>query len=162
MENVKTIIIDQILADTKERVDNIYRARQHTVNESKSHKGAMVSRYDTFKEEAQALTNGFDAQLSDLNKISAELRSIRNNPPEITKGSSYALIEVEDTEDGSGLKYLILPAGGGKTYDIDGSAITAVNVNAPVARPLIGVVVGDEVEMKVKGKVRQMIVKSII
>ena len=161
MNNIKTVIIDKIIEEVKSQIQNAERARLDAIIESKAHKGAMESRYDTFKEEAQYLAGGHNAQQIKLTKILDMLMSIRNNPLTITKGSVYAIVEVSDLEDGSTSKYFILPGGGGNTYDVDGKEITAINVSAPMARMFIGAVAGDKVEIKIQGTTKQFRVVSV-
>ena len=116
MANVKTIILDQTIENVNAEIRNMERGRQDAIEESKAHKGAMESRYDTFKEEAQYLAGGYNARLLELGKILSELKSLRDYPPAVTNGSVYAIVEVESLEDGSRVKYFLLPAGGGNTY----------------------------------------------
>lgn len=108
------------------------QGREDALEESRAHKGAMESRYDTFKEEAQYLANAQEGILAELTGAAVLLKSLRDNPPRgITQGCLYAIVEAEDLEDGSTAKYFLLPAGGGNTYEIDGEKITALNVMAP-------------------------------
>jgi transcription elongation GreA/GreB family factor len=161
MNNIKTVVINKIIEEVEAQVQNAERGRLDAIAESKSHKGAMASRYDTFKEEAQYLAGGHNAQRIKLTKILDMLISIRNNPQIITKGSIYAIVEVSDLDDGSISKYFILPAGGGNTYDVDKEEITAINVGAPMARAFIGTVAGDKVEIKIQGTTKQFRVVSV-
>lgn len=155
MKNVKTIILGRIIEKMNSQIKNAKRGRLNAIEESRAHKGAMTSRYDTFKEEAQYLAGGYSARLLELDKTLGVLKSIRNHPPTITKGSSYAIVEVKNLDDGSRTKYFLLPAGGGDTYEVGGEEIIILNVGAPMARAFIGAVVGDEVEIKIQGTTRR-------
>ncbi|HCB35796.1 MAG: hypothetical protein A3H73_02055 [Candidatus Taylorbacteria bacterium RIFCSPLOWO2_02_FULL_50_120] len=121
----------------------------------------MASRYDTFKEEAQYLAGGFAAQLAKLEKTLDTLKSIKNYPPTVTKGSGYAIVEVENLDDGLRTKYFLLPAGGGNTYKVDEEEIMTLSINAPLARPFIGSIAGDEVEVKIQETMRRLRVVSV-
>jgi len=121
----------------------------------------MASRYDTFKEEAQYLAGGFAAQLAKLEKTLDTLKSIKNYPPTVTKGSGYAIVEVENLDDGLRTKYFLLPAGGGNTYKVDEEEIMTLSINAPLARPFIGSIAGDEVEVKNQETMRRLRVVSV-
>lgn len=162
MRNIKTCIINRIIEKIDNQIKNAERGQSDAIEESKSHKGAMASRYDTFKEEAQYLAGGYSAQLLELGKILGALKSIKDYPPTVTKGSCYAIVEVKDLDDGSTVKYFLLPAGGGDTYEVDGKEITALNVRAPMARAFIGTVAGDEIEIKIQETTRRFSVVSII
>ncbi len=161
MKNVKTVILDRIIEEVEVQIKNAERGRLDALEESKAHKGAMESRYDTFKEEAQYLAGGFAARLVELGKTLGALKSIRDYPPAVTKGSGYAIVEVENLDDGSRAKYFLLPAGGGNTYEVEGKEITVLNIGAPLARAFIGSIAGDEVEIKIQGTTRQFSVVSV-
>lgn len=161
MSQAKTIILDRVIEEINIQIKNAEYGRSGAIEESKSHKGAMESRYDTFKEEAQYLAGGYDTQLMELNKILNTLKSIKNFPPSITLGSVYAIVEVKNIDDGTRSRYFLLPAGGGKTYDVGGDKIVAINMEAPIARAFIGTAVGDEVEIEIRGKTRVFNVVSI-
>ena len=101
MKSIKTTIVDCIIEKVENQIRNAERGQSDAIEESKAHKGAMASRYDTFKEEAQYLAGGYAAQLVELNKILRALKSVRDNPPTITKCAGYALIEAENLDDRS-------------------------------------------------------------
>lgn len=155
MTNIKTLILDRIIEQINAQIQNAERGRSDAIKESKAHKGAMESRYDTFKEEAQYLAGGFNTQVLELRRTLSTLESIRNYPLPITKVSGYAIITVESCDDGSRAKYFLLPAGGGNEYDVEGEKITILSVGAPLARAFIDAVVGDEVEVKIQGMMKR-------
>lgn len=161
MKNVKATILDRLIEEVETQIKNAERGRQDALEESKVHKGAMESRYDTFKEEAQYLAGGFTARLVELGKTLGALKSIKDHPPTITKGSGYAIIEAENLDDGSRTKYFLLPTGGGNTYEVEDEEIAVLNIGAPLARAFIGTVAGDEVEVKIQGITRRFCVVSI-
>lgn len=161
MKDIKTIILDRIIEEVETQIKNAEQGRLEAIKESQAHKGAMESRYDTFKEEAQSLAGGLNAQVSGLSKTLSALRSLRGYSVPITKGSGYAIMEVENHDDGARTKYFLLPAGGGNTYEVGGERITILSVGAPMARALIGAVAGDEVEVKIQGTTRRFSVVSV-
>ena len=161
MKNIKTVILDRIIEEVETQIKNAERGRLDAIEESKAHKGAMASRYDTFKEEAQYLAGGFAARLVELGKTLGALKSVRDYSPTITKGSGYAIVEVENLDDVSRVKYFLLPAGGGNTYEVGGEEITILNVGAPLARAFIGSVAGDEIEVKIQEATRRFSVVSV-
>jgi hypothetical protein len=161
MPDIKSIILNRIIEEVEEQIRNAERGRLDAVEESKAHKGAMQSRYDTFKEEAQYLAGGFNAWLQERGKMLRILRSIQDYPPTITKCSGYAIVEVENLDDGSSAKYFLLPAGGGNTYEVNEEKITVLNVGAPLARAFIGAVAGDELEVKIQATTKRFSVVSV-
>jgi transcription elongation GreA/GreB family factor len=161
MKDIKTVIIDRIIEEVEIQIKNAERGRLDAIEESKAHKGAMASRYDTFKEEAQYLAGGFASRLVELGKTLGALKSIRDYPPTVTKVHGYALVEVENLENGSRSKYFLLPSGGGNIYEIEGEEISVLSVGAPMARAFMGTVPGDEVEIKIQETTRRFSVVSV-
>lgn len=161
MKDIKATILDRVIEEVEVQIKTAERGRLDAIEESRAHKGAMESRYDTFKEEAQYLAGGFSSRLQDLGRMLAALRAVRDHPPTGIRVSGYALIEVENIEDGSRSKYFLLPAGGGKTHEVDGEKVTVLNVGTPLARAFIGAVAGDEVEVKIQKTTRRFTVVSL-
>lgn len=162
MKNIKIAIIDLVIEKIKILRESAERERLDAIEESKEHKGAMASRYDTFKEEAQYLAGAHNARLLELGKTLGALKSVRDFPPIVTKGSCYAIIEVKNLADGSKTKYFLLPAGGGDTCEVNGEKIIALNVSTPMARALIGVVAGDEVEIEIQKTTKRFSIVSVV
>ncbi len=161
MKNIKIFIIDSIIKEIEGQIRNTKNGRLSAVKESKAHKGAMASRYDTFKEEAQYLADGYSIQLARLNKTLNELRYIRRDSSIINKGSIRAIVEVQNLSDNSRAKYFLLPIGGGNIYEVKKEIITVLSVGAPLARAFIGAVAGDEIEVKIQDKTKIFNVISI-
>lgn len=162
MKDEKTIVIDRIIEEVEAQIESAERGKRFNIEESKAHKGAMASRYDTFKEEAQYLAGGYNAQLQELRRTLGSLKSLKDCPPTVTRGSVYAIIEVENLDDGSEARYFLLPAGGGNTYETDGKKITVLNIGAPFARAFFGARAGDDVEFRIQGTTRRFNIVSVI
>lgn len=123
--------------------------------------GAMQSHSDTTKWQMSRRAEAIERSLFETQQALGVLKSIRDYPPTITKGSVYAIIEVKNLNDESRAKYFLLPAGGGDTYEVDGEKITVLNMGAPMARAFIGAVAGDEVEVKIQETTRRFSVVSV-
>jgi hypothetical protein len=149
MKKIKQSIIDLVIETINLQIANVEASKKEAEDESKFHKGAMASRYDTFKEEAQTLVDSYNGQLNILGRQLSSLRSLKNKPPHVVKGSVYAIIELRDEAEDQTVKYFLLPAGGGVSYTIDGETFTVLNVMTPVARPLIGAAAGDRVQVTI-------------
>lgn len=152
---IKLYILNLIIRELESRLANAEHGKTDSNEESKYHKGAMASRYDTFKEEAQYLSSAYQVQVAELSRGLNLLRTVRDNPPaKITRGMSLAIIEAEDTDTGLVTKYLILPAGGGNAYRFGEEEIIALNVDTPLGQAFLGVRAEDEVEVNVQGTTR--------
>jgi len=161
MTDIKSKLLDMAIADIEKQIETAERGRQDSIEESKAHKGAMASRYDTFKEEAQYLAGGFAARIQELTPLLAILKSMRMRVPAISKISGGAIVEVEDTDTGTRAKYFILPAGGGNAYEVDGERYSTLTLQAPLARALFGKTEGDEAEITIQGTTMHLLVVSI-
>jgi len=81
----KTIIAKQVLEKLKTDLMRTIKQRDEAQQEANSHVGAMESRYDTFKEEAQYLVSGCNKQIEKLNKDIDILTSFIMNSPALKK-----------------------------------------------------------------------------
>lgn len=162
MKTVKENLLDLAIADIEKQIEAAERGRKDAIEESKAHKGAMASRYDTFKEEAQYLAGGFAARIQELTPLLAALNSLRMNTlPTTNKVAGCAIVEIEDLNDGTKAKYFLLPAGGGESYEVGGEKYVILTPRAPLARAIMGKVAGDEVEMTIQGTTRKFLVVSV-
>lgn len=116
--------------------------------------GRMISRYDTFKEEAQFLAVGHEMRLIEREGTLALIDAIRKDCLVATdRVLAGALVT---TEDGDGIEalYYLIPGGSGKKIIIDGKEYTCVAPNTPMGKSLIGKKV-DDVAIVVADKVRR-------
>ncbi|MFC1760439.1 hypothetical protein ACFLZD_02840, partial [Candidatus Neomarinimicrobiota bacterium] len=77
--NIKKILLEKCKNELESEIDILKKAINDAQFEANQHKGAMESRYDTFKEEAQARKSGFELQLFKKYKILNLLKSIHEN-----------------------------------------------------------------------------------
>ena len=160
MNPLKNEIAKLIIVDLKKSLAGAERSRAEAIEEPKHHKGAMESRYDTFKEEAQYMMSAQEIRAAEFEShiIAVERMDLGDR----ARGSIGAIIETEETgKKDVRRKYFILPAGGGNTYEIEGQIILTLNVKAPLAQKLIGSQVDDEVVVVISGKTRSFLVVSV-
>lgn len=150
-------VIDTLTQGEKSVKQSLETTRQAAIEAP----GAMQSHSDTTKWQMNQRAGAIEQSLFETKQALGALKRLRDHSPAITKGSVYAIIEVKNLGDGSWAKYFLLPAGGGNTYEVEGEQITILNIGAPMARALIGVVAGDEVEVKIQEKTRQFKVVSV-
>jgi len=72
-----------------------------------------------------------------------------------TKIASTALIELED-EDGEKSQYLLMPTSGGLTVTHDGKTVQCITPQSPVGEALLGSLVGDQITVHLRGKMRSL------
>lgn len=161
MENLKKLIIAEVIKVTQSMLATAQEGRKNAIEESQYHKGAMESRYDTFKEEAQYLMVAQDVRIAELNSTVAVLGSLltRAKIPN-NRAGVFSLVELED-EAGSVASYLILPVGGGVTCTVKNRKVTTINESSPLARVLVGKSEGDETELEITGNTKTFSIISI-
>jgi len=161
MKSVKASLLDLAIANIVQQIETAERGRKDALEESKAHKGAMASRYDTFKEEAQYLAGGFAARIQELSSQLAALKSMQMRLAANSKVSGGAIVEVEDVNTGAKTKYFLLPASGGETYEVNGEQYSILTIQAPLARIIFGKAEGDEAEITIQGTTKHLLVVSV-
>ena len=162
MSNIKMIILDKVIEEIDAQIRNSERGRQSAMEDAKSHKGAMQSRYDTFKEEAQYLAAGYALQMADLGKQLSSLKNLRSvGVPTIASVSVGAMVEVMDLGDNSQTRYFLLPAGGGESYEVDGEHVVVVSIASPIARAFMSKKIGDRAILRLPTVSKNFIITSI-
>ena len=149
--------IETLIQKKKNAEQSLETTRQAAIDAP----GAMQSHSDTTKWQMSRRAEAIEQSIFETQQALGVLKHLMDHPPTITKGSNYAIIEVENLDDGSRAKYFLLPAGGGDTYEVDGEKITALTMSAPLARVLVGTVAGDEVEITTQGKTKRFVIVSV-
>jgi len=79
----KKALLGMCVAKLREKVAMLKTAMDEAQKDANEHKGAMESRYDTFKEEAQALRDGFARQIQETGEALAMLEQAEPHPSSI-------------------------------------------------------------------------------
>lgn len=161
MDELKKLVVAEVIRATRSMLATAEKGRRDAIEESKYHKGAMQSRYDTFKEEAQYLMVAQDVRIGELNSTIAVLESLLARPNVSGKKARvFSLVELED-EAGAFASYLILPAGGGIVCTVHERKVTTINESSPLARALSGKSEGEETEIDIAGNKKTFSIVSI-
>jgi hypothetical protein len=151
-ERLKELVLDYL----KGLLDQAEVVEKNEIYESKQHKGAMASRYDTFKEEAQAM---MAAQQLRKATISNEIGLV--SQVDIRECKNLAIGALFRLRDGDSQQtYFLLPGGGGNSYDIDGETVTVLSSTAPLAVQLLNAE-DEEVEIR-RGKATRLVTICLI
>lgn len=147
IDHVKTLL---------ERAEKEQKDAQHEANQ---HVGAMASRYDTFKEEAQYLSGAHKARTFQLN---SELQSLLELQEKFKKGLDASrsvtiatMITLQDL-DGNVSNYFLAPGGGGYKFDLSNEICVVITPSSPLGKQVMNKEIGDEVEIRKGGKVKTM------
>ena len=139
---------NEILEQIKERLRSMLataKKGQKTAHEDMIEaEGAMQSRYSTFKEESEVLTQSLAQHTLAIGNMLAALQGfnfINSNSVEliIAVGS---VVYVYDVQGGKEEIYILLPGGGGMSVETDLGVITAISPNSSLGRELLGSITG--------------------
>jgi len=143
----KKKILEVIIADYKDKLERYKRSMEEAQQEANYHKGAMESRYDTFKEEAQMLKEGFAKQFNETNEVLKILQSYKMNiiDKKFNKALPGAIVKciVNDKDERN---FFIIKRVHFNEYNINDICITTLNSDAPLAKKLLNLEEGDEIE----------------
>jgi hypothetical protein len=116
------------------RISLLEKEKAAAMAEAKFHKGAMESRYDTFKEEAQYLAGGFQKRIDELSAGRTAL---------LRPGSFGETMELSRGNERK--TALISPVLGGETVMAGDAPVFIISAGSEMARALSEAAEGDEV-----------------
>lgn len=141
-------------------------AAKEAQKEANYHIGAMQSRYDTFKEEAQYLAEAqklriltLKAKLTQSEELIKKFQSNLLNENVVVALGSLVCIEFEDGEK---ISYFLVPDGTGQMVKIDMFQAICISPEAPIAIPMIGSRLYDEIEISFRGKNKLAVIELIL
>jgi|GEM_PF-2299421 len=136
--------------------------RTSSENDAMNASHAMQSRYDTFREEAEALSGGHERMMAEFMELRKVLMGIKDECLEVRdRILAGALVTLEGDEDFV-VRYFLIPGGGGKIVNANGVDYVCVNPVTPIGRELIGKQVGDEVSVLTQGQARSLEIVEIL
>lgn len=115
--------------------------------EANQHVGAMASRYDTFKEESQYLTAGYNRQIIAISSSLALATVVLNSEAEgssnnVSLGNCIGLLNYSKTSE---LRFFLSSELGGEKFNTGELQFIAVTIASPIGQLLLGCNVGDKV-----------------
>lgn len=149
----KRELAQRVLSDLIGNIEDARSASDEARLEANKQSGAMQSRYDTFREEGQALSGAHAKRFHDLRESLSSVEEFASKcvylvgdaPKFVTVGT------VVTVEDGDELQqhFFLVPAGGGAQIDTKDGAVHVLNLSSPMGRALLHKEVGDEVIVQV-------------
>lgn len=156
--------IESALNEYRAMLDRARAARQAAQQDANDHKGRLVSRYDTFKEEAQYLAAGQGLRCLELENMVTLLEQFLHQCPSLDRSLETAcpgaLVTV-CTEIQDKARYLIAPHGGGLCLHSEEGELWVVNSASPLARALQGKKAGDRAIYTAAGRTHHLAVVSV-
>ncbi len=154
----------------QERLARAEEGRSSAQSDANAHKGAMQSRYDTFKEEAQNLAAGQARRVAELRQNLALLRDYLESAPnlrrelECVKVGALVTVALEDGDSaGSPIwrHYFVSPVGDSEPVDSARGPVLFVSRAAPLGAALAGKAAGDRVALLKDGRRTQGVIEAV-
>lgn len=155
MMRTKIRIIEKAAHELEEQIQVAQNAANEAQTDANSHVGAMESRYDTFKEEAQYLSAAQRVRAAELARLLTRTRELlerlrreQEKPETVQLGSLVTILDENEEES----TYLILCNSLSQKFFDGDTAITVIGDGTPIAKALMGLGAGDEVEINLPQK----------
>ncbi len=136
---IKKKLIEFSKLELEKKIDFLKNAIDNAQKESASHKGRMESRYDTFKEEAQAAVSSYKKQLFDVRQL---LSFVNEMPFEITDKIKLGSI-IETNKSNYFISVGIL-----NEISINKKKYKLISVGSPIGQIFLQKKSGDEFEFR--------------
>lgn len=133
----------------RELLGEAEKLKKESQEESSQHIGAMESRYDTFKEEAQYAVATQERKINELSQAITEIQKIINDP-EFSKVNRVielgAIFTLKSADKKS--KFLLLPVAAGVKLKDGDDEILVITQNSLIGKSTLGKKIGDQIENK--------------
>ena len=149
----KKSYLEKLLDIVKRKRDETHKHYKDAQERANEAEGAMISRYDTFKEEGQYLAEGLKIKYHELRTAALEIESILKDiklkESDLVQHYSIVAGEFDTTEE---FQYFISPYMGGEKIDME---TTIVSPSSPIGKSLFGKREDDQFEFIVDKKVKK-------
>ncbi len=145
----KEKICKKILEMAEKARDDIKKSQKGAQERANEAEGAMVSRYDTFKEEGQYLAYGLKLRLNELiSEVEITKDIISNTPLRENKTVQIATFVTVELESGVEKRFFIFPAMGGSKIGKN----TIITPSSPIGKALFNKEEGETFQLLLSGK----------
>lgn len=149
--------VSKMIVDAKVGMDDAQK-------EANFHVGAMASRYDTFKEEAQYLAAGFQKKMLELVSDKVQIKLLYQKEQErkiphqkVGLGTLIHVVHDDDKED----LFFMSPALGGHQIELAENRITVITPSSPLGNSLMNKQVNDSATIGIAQKKRTLTIIGI-
>ena len=156
----KELLVEKLVTALRAERDTADRLARDTAEAANHPEARPENDKDTRKLELSYLAQGQAARARELD---ATIATLVAQPPRVFgAGDAIALGALVELESGDKLDRVLLCAGGGGTSIEDQlGPVRVVTPEAPLGRALLGKTEGDEIELVVAGKKRELVVVSV-
>lgn len=157
----KTEIIEQIKERLRQMLATAQKGQKTAHSDMVEAEGAMQSRYSTFKEESEMLTQSLSQHTATIRNMLFALQGFNfiDSKSVDVKIEIGSVVYIYDTQEGVEEIYILLPGGGGISVETDMGVVTAILPDSPLGQKLIGSISG--AKLKVGPKQREIEIVNI-
>ncbi|MEP7162198.1 MAG: hypothetical protein ABI747_00325 [Candidatus Moraniibacteriota bacterium] len=151
MHPIAKLLITVLIEEKKAEIVRTEVARQVSIKDTQEAEGAMISRYDTFLEEAQYLAGGQNKRLLEAKAVVISLEALLQNDACVSSSTFVgSLVTIENMRGSETRKFLLMFDGAGGSIfpspENENEKITALSVSSPLGKELFRKEVGAEIE----------------
>lgn len=151
----KRELFDKVLAQVREMANRAEKARRSAQDDANTAEGRMMSRYNTFVEEAQYLEAGQQHRQAELSIWISQLESLQFNHPGIfslsAKVQMGSVVTVAIGDEPTAQSFFVLPVAPGGYIDVGAKRIQPLSLSTALAGRLLGRRVGDRIPGAAQG-----------
>jgi transcription elongation GreA/GreB family factor len=157
----KELLVEKLVTALRAERDNADRLARETAEAANHPEARPENDKDTRKLELSYLAQG---QAARARELEATIAALGAQPPRaFGPDDTIALGALVELESGDKLERVLLcSGGGGASIEDEGGPVRVVTPEAPLGRALMGKAAGDEVELVVAGKKRELVVVSVV
>ena len=153
----KRTLAQRVLDDLQTQIKAARTASEEARVEANRQSHAMQSRYDTFREEGQALASAHAKRFPEMSKGVKLLEEfvrdcihLDDTEPEIVTVGT--VVTIEDEGDGTVQNFFLVPCGGGKLLSTPAGSVRTLNLSSPMGQAILRKSVDDEVVLTLGGQ----------
>ena len=147
LEDDKIAALEKIKTKLEDMLSGARNAANLAQTEANYHVGAMQSRYDTFKEEAQYLVQAQKLRMinlsSSITACEMQISAIRSGGKKPTVVEVGAYVKIRSDDGKIERNFFVVPDCAGERVIIDGQECLCIMPDAPVISPFVGLTIGD-------------------
>jgi len=157
----KRAIVAKLVAHVEAEIATMAKAHADARQAATHEEAKPENDKDTRALEASYLAAGQAARVAELELAAKVLSGMEL----LTFGAATpvqasAIVTLED-EEGEATRYFFAPHGGGAKLEVDGETLVVVTPQSPLGTALLGRTQGDVIELRAKGRVRELTVADV-
>lgn len=157
----KRRVLDAVVAALEQQLGQMTQTARETQAGATHEEAKPENAKDTRALEQTYLARGQSARVEELAAELTRLRALtllhfdESSPIALT-----AFVQLED-DDGAARWHILLPGGGGTKVSLDEDTVLVITPSTPLGEALVGRFVGDTIEVRVQGRLRERTITHV-